>query len=134
MEYYNEYNDGMLMSFAGLIWIGIICIYGLCVYGTYKYAKRLGRSGSWGVLAVLMSPFLASFVLCLMGRRTRTVRPVLLRRRCGAVVKRQTQLLGRARRIILRKHRAMPMSGLSSNDVKESALCIAESSCYICSE
>lgn len=36
MEYYNEYNDGMLMSFAGLIWIGIICIYGLCVYGTYK--------------------------------------------------------------------------------------------------
>lgn len=74
MEYYNEYNDGMLMSFAGLIWIGIICIYGLCVYGTYKYAKRLGRSGSWGVLAVLMSPFLASFVLCLMGRRTRTAR------------------------------------------------------------
>lgn len=67
MEYYNEYNDGMLMSFAGLIWIGIICIYGLCIYGTYKYAKRLGRSGSWGVLAVLMSPFLASFVLCLMG-------------------------------------------------------------------
>lgn len=64
MEYYNE---GMLASFLGLIWICIICVYGLCVYAVYKYAKRLGRSGSWGVLAVLMSPVIASFILCLMG-------------------------------------------------------------------
>lgn len=64
MEYYNE---GMLASFLGLIWICIICVYGLCVYAVYKYAKRLGRSGSWGVLAVLMSPIIASFILCLMG-------------------------------------------------------------------
>ena len=75
---------GVLALFAWLV--GIVCA------GTY--AERLGRSGVWFLFALLFSPFLAAFLLYMLGetndhRKARIIEEESWRRSCDAEVQQE---------------------------------------------